>query len=86
MLRALSKNAIVTSLPVSKGTPFFWLKQGKMIFRSKVIKKKQQRVYMLYTPLTPFYLVIFFIYMTITPFPCSFLVKTHPCFFILLLS
>jgi len=48
MLRVLSKNAIVTSLPVTKGTPFcqfmrnaflgkIRLNQGRIIFRFKVI-------------------------------------------------
>jgi len=46
MLRILSKTAIVTSLTVTEGTPFFMrnaflgkvrLNQGKVIFRLKVI-------------------------------------------------
>jgi len=47
MLRVLSKNAFVTSLPVTEGTPYLCvrnvflgkikLNQGKVIFRLKVI-------------------------------------------------
>jgi len=52
MLRVLSKNAFVMTLPVIEGTPFLSilcnaflgkhrLNRGKIIFRLKVIKKKQ---------------------------------------------